>query len=75
MFKAKPEQMHLYTEKAEAAKIKVIRQRIRRTLEHERRDNEPSRWAELERKWREVEDDEISKLRLLFFQKRTGHPF
>jgi hypothetical protein len=66
------EEQHLYSEEAEAILIDIA-ERLRRVLVAKGK-----RWKEDNDYFRAVEEehqDRVDKIRLMFFQKRTGMPF
>jgi hypothetical protein len=69
---APPEEQHLYSEEVEAILVGLA-QRLRRLLVAEGK-----RWDQGQDFFERVEEeheDRVGKLRLFFFQKRTGMPF
>jgi hypothetical protein len=69
---APPEEQHLYGEEIEAILIDLAK-RLRRVLRAEGK-----RWNQGQDYFERVEEeheDRVGKLRLFFFQKRTGQPF
>ena len=73
--KAPPEEMHLYSEEAEVEIKDTIRRMGRELMEDWKGSHYPDLWPSLEERVEEMVEERIGRVRLFFFQKRTGHPF
>lgn len=73
--KASPEEMHLYSEEAEADLIAASLKLAEEDIAEEQAIMSPRHHEEIVETYMEQHRERVAKIELLFFQKRSGQPF
>jgi len=73
--KARPEEMHLYSDEAEKDLIEASLKKALEKIEDRKQSHHPDLHEQLVADCMAEHRERVAGIELLFFQKRTGHPF